>query len=557
MSEALDAEVARSPVAMIEGLWADQHIQDESASHASAAVCVCYSRKSTGAQKDSSIERQHRGHLAYAKRNCHRIRPGKFHFVDRGKSGWYMDGRDELNEMLELARNGAFKILLVEDLDRLSRRVRDVVTIHDELKSFGIEIHVTGSALGRVDDVTAVFYGLFAQEQRLRLLRMTSQAAWCAASTGRNMARIPYGFKRGDKPGQLVIHEEEASVVRRIFSLFDRGLDPRAIAFLLNREGIPSPQNGPWTNRTIAGSPADGTGILRNPKYVGVYVYGRKRIVRSHDGKKRFYRIRPKKHWVIVEMPAWSIVERRLWVRVALQLKRAAEKRLAGGPLEKHSSKSIVLFHGRYFCTCGSRMNAIFNGRSKVRKLYCQAALEHGICGNTRQTSAAWVELEVLREIRDGLLTEEALDLFTREYLLERLRAIEDCGRQAVQLRQKIKELSRWLEDSMIAGFNAGFADEEMIAMREKWTSEKARHEAELSILPSAGSIREIAPAELSTLKGQIDELIIRMPIVATTEQDMILVQTLRDLVPRIVLHRGPAQNDYTLDITTSLGALA
>lgn len=557
MSEYLDTILEETSSSIVGGIWADQHVQENQSHEANASVCVCYSRKSTDAQKESSIERQHRGHIAYVKRNCHRLKTGKFHFVDRGKSGWYMEGRDELKALLELARTGAFKILLIEDLDRLSRRLRDVIAIYDELKALGIEIHVTGSAIGRVDDVTAVFYGLFAQEQRIRLLRMTSQAAWCSASIGRNMAGIPYGYKRGDQRGELQIYEEEASVVRRIFKLFDRGLDARSIAFLLNREGIPSPQNGHWTNRTVAGISAEGSGILRNPKYVGVYVYGRKRIMRSHDGKKLFYRIRPKKHWVIVEKPEWTIVERRLWVRVALRMKKASDKHRSFGPREKHSSKSIVLFHGRYFCTCGSRMIGIFNGKSKIRKLYCSGALDHGTCDRKRQTSALWVELEVLREIRDRLLTAEALDLFKEEYLSERLLAIEDYTRQASHLRRKIGEINRWLENSMIAGLNAGFVDEDMIAMREKWSSEKMLHEAELSSLPRADSIREIPPDQITTLKDQINELIIRMPIVATTEHDMLLVQTLRDLVPRIVLHRGSSQADYTLDITSSLGALA
>jgi DNA invertase Pin-like site-specific DNA recombinase len=61
----------------------------------------------------------------------------------------------------------------------------------------------------------------------------------------------PYGYRaeRGSKV--LVVHEEEARVVRRIFTLRGRGLSPYRIADILNREGRPTRRGGSWTARLV------------------------------------------------------------------------------------------------------------------------------------------------------------------------------------------------------------------------------------------------------------------------------------------------------------------
>ena len=70
------------------------------------------------------------------------------------------------------------------------------------------------------------------------------------------------GYDRGED-GNLVINEEQAETVRRIYGLFLQGRSPHAIAKLLTAEGIPSPGGKEvWSSSTVKS-------ILTNEKYKG------------------------------------------------------------------------------------------------------------------------------------------------------------------------------------------------------------------------------------------------------------------------------------------------
>lgn len=479
-------------------------------------------------------------------------------YVDRAKSGYYVEQRSDLARLRADAAAGKFKRILIYDLDRLSRRLAHLMMLYDEFKTLGIEVHVTGvSGIGRVDDVKAVFYGLFAMEQRLKLLRMTGQAIWTAANAGRNMGGIPYGYRKGRKRGELVVHDEEARIVRLIFDLFASGLNARQIAFLLNKDGVPSPTGKKWNAATLTGQKGFGRGILRNPKYVGLYVFGKKRVITSSDGCRKRYAIRPRQHWIMVEMPEWTIVDRRVWVSVTLRLKKWASKLAEGGPREKHSGKSMLLFHGQFECSCGSRMYGVFTGKSNIRKLQCKSAFEHGTCPSKRETSSLAVELEILREIRDRILKKDSIEAFELEYVEELRRARQNDLREAARLRSRIRELEGRLTDSLVETITAGCTPKTVERSREVWEKELDADLEALAQLPAAGSMPEFDRDAALSLRERIDELILRMPLLATTGEDMLLVASLRGLIERVVLHRRSEDEGYTLRISYTLAGLS
>ena len=143
---------------------------------------VSYSRYSTRKQKETSIKQQDQSTATYAGRLGLLPHPERHRFCDKEQSGAYVLKRKGLRELRELARTGAFKYLLVYDLSRLSRNLLKLLEIHDEMRNLGVEIHVAGPlGTGRVNDVTATIHGLFAQEERVRLLQTTSEAKILAA----------------------------------------------------------------------------------------------------------------------------------------------------------------------------------------------------------------------------------------------------------------------------------------------------------------------------------------------------------------------------------------
>jgi site-specific DNA recombinase len=91
-----------------------------------------------------------------------------------------------------------------------------------------------------------------------------------------------------------VIDPTQAEVVERIFRDYASGTSPRAIAFGLNREGVPGPRGSAWAQSTINGNRQRGTGVLNNELYIGRLVWNRLEYVKDPDTGKRVSRLNPR-----------------------------------------------------------------------------------------------------------------------------------------------------------------------------------------------------------------------------------------------------------------------
>jgi hypothetical protein len=82
---------------------------------------------------------------------------------------------------------------------------------------------------------------------------------------GRSGGGLCYGYDvvPDEERGGRTIIEDEAAVVRRIFTEFAGGRSPKAIARCLNEDGIPGPRGILWRDTAIRGHRQRGTGILK------------------------------------------------------------------------------------------------------------------------------------------------------------------------------------------------------------------------------------------------------------------------------------------------------
>ena len=126
----------------------------------------------------------------------------------------------------------------------------------------------------------------------------------------------------GKPPAALLINEEEAAVVRRIFELYVGGLGQAAICRVLEADRIPTRTgNAGWDQGRI-------THMLKNPTYTGVRYYNRWTTVKeaSRDGRrpKKKGRQRERKDWIPVKVP--TIVSRALFEKAQGGLALAASR---------------------------------------------------------------------------------------------------------------------------------------------------------------------------------------------------------------------------------------
>ena len=110
---------------------------------------------------------------------------------------------------------------------------------------------------------------------------------------------------------ERIVNEAEAEIIRRVFREFAAGISPRAIARRLNDQGIPGPDGALWTDSTLRGHAARGTGLINNELYVGKLVWNRLRYIKDPATGKRVSRLNPREKWITTEVPELRIAHRR------------------------------------------------------------------------------------------------------------------------------------------------------------------------------------------------------------------------------------------------------
>jgi hypothetical protein len=165
--------------------------------------------------------------------------------------------------------------------DRLSRSVRHCVTLLDEFRRLEVGlVVVTAPELGHSaqDNFMLNIMASFAEfERELIAARIADSRARLKAHRLRFAGGIPFGYDSDRRTKQLVPNEEEAAVVRWMFSEAASGRKPSEIADAANMRGYrtKAPDGGPWSARQVLAT-------LRNPVHVGMLRDGRSVRLGSH-----------------------------------------------------------------------------------------------------------------------------------------------------------------------------------------------------------------------------------------------------------------------------------
>ena len=283
-------------------------------------------------------------------------------FIDDGYSGVTFD-RPGFQEMMKLVNENKVGIIITKDLSRLGRNYIEVgnytefvfprhgvryIAINDSYDTFFSD----GNELAPFKNL---FNEWFARDTSKKI-RAVFKAK---GEQGRRVGTtVPYGYRRDpDREDEchLLVNEETAPVVRRIFSLCAEGNGPRKIARTLSEERILKPSmyryqtegkygvvtdtDDPygWTNRTVGN-------ILDNEIYLGHTVNFRTEIVSFKDKRKRE---RPQNEWIRIENTHEALIDQATWdiVRKVREGKRRPNKM---GEVNKYS--------GLIYCAdCGSK----------------------------------------------------------------------------------------------------------------------------------------------------------------------------------------------------------
>jgi DNA invertase Pin-like site-specific DNA recombinase len=174
--------------------------------------------------------------------------------------------RPGLQDMIQRLRECEYDALVVYKADRLSRSLKDLLTVIDDVLEpcdtafiSVTEQFDTSTPSGRL---FLQMIGSFSEFERALITERLQEGRRSKAETGGHAAgEVPFGYeKNGD--GELVL-SDHAETVKRIFQMRDDGETLRSIADTLNEDGVPTKKGGEWHASTVSY-------ILKNDKYKGL-----------------------------------------------------------------------------------------------------------------------------------------------------------------------------------------------------------------------------------------------------------------------------------------------
>lgn len=186
-------------------------------------------------------------------------------YADQGISGTSMENRSELARLITDCEKGKIDTVLVKSVSRMARNTEDLLEISRRLQGVNVNIYFEEEKIDTAtmnSEMILTLKGMAAQQESITISENLKWSYKKRMESGEyNCTKTAFGFKLID--GELVIFEDEAKIVRRIFEMYINGYGLTEIAKTLNREEVPKRFGfTTWTLSTIRY-------ILNNERYMG------------------------------------------------------------------------------------------------------------------------------------------------------------------------------------------------------------------------------------------------------------------------------------------------
>lgn len=426
-------------------------------------------------------------------------------YTDNGVTGRTFE-RPAFQKMLRDADNGIIDCILVKDLSRLGRNTIDAgyyiekyfplhgirfISVNDQFDSTSPDNdgnHVILPLKNMINEAYAFDISRKVKAQQRQSMKSGEFVG----------ARPPYGYEKAtDNCHQLVVDEEAAPVVQKIFSWASEGVPLNIIVRRLNESGILSPGyygvskgripnnrlagNGKWQTWTV-------TKILTSEIYTGDMVQGKSKTV----GHKQVPT--SPDEWITVKGTHEALVSHELFNQVQAVLKEKADKSAA---CTKVPYTENVL-RGKIFCGhCGKNLHRQRNRGKYIFHCISNDRIDKDYCSGSPRI---WET-----ELFDSLLTiiqKEAIAVMDKKALMQKSDSklegrIAGIDKQLSELRQQISRNQGFLK-SLYQNFVTG------VLTGSEYRSMKSDYEEAIQADMSAVQALE---DEQKNLQGQIDQL--------------------------------------------------
>ncbi len=375
-------------------------------------------------------------------------------YIDDGWSGTTFD-RPDFQRMIEDIEAKKVNMVITKDLSRLGRDY--IMTGHYMERYFpekrvryislldGIDTGVDSTA----NDITpfrAIMNDMYAKDisKKIKSVKRDKQRK------GQFIGGKPaYGYKMHPTvKNKIVIDEQVAPVVQRIFKMALEGISCRQIAAQLNAERIPTPATyaglpvanpGPYTGLWSSERISD---MLQNETYIGNMVQGRT-VKISYKSKKCLKQER--ENWIVVEGTHEPLIDRATFQKVRMLINSRNHTR---------SRTYDFLLKGMIFChECGYPL-AVLNRKNAAEEdvLYfvCrtyQRFTKAGVCSchSIKEKTVTDAVVSKIREVCKAYLDPNQLQPIAIA-AVDEARKTEEHGDEIRSLHSKIDSLTANLD---------------------------------------------------------------------------------------------------------------
>ena len=458
-------------------------------------------------------------------------------YIDEGISGTSVTKRESFMQMMDDAELRKFDFVITKEISRFSRNTVDSIQYTQKLLSYGIGVFFQS------DNINTLL-----PDSELRLTIMSS----IAQDEVRKLSeRVKFGFKRAIEKGvvlgndrlwgyrkdhgRLVIVEEEAVIVRKIFEMYaTEGVGIRAVVKWLDDHGYKNSNGNPFSFSTIRK-------ILINPKYKGYYCGGK---THKTDYKLKDIKQMDESEWVMYKdetgevVPA--IVSEDLWEKANRILARRSAKMKSDNPTSyqnkyKYSGKIICMEHNAPY------YHARYHYKTGDKEVWqCRQYAAKGRAGCHSPTVYTTELDEIMRQVADLLIENktEIIQKMMRVYckIGEKSTLKADIAKLEVDLKTVLQRKDKILD----LNINGRLSDEEFQERNRKFNDEADELRKRIAnlrdqqiksedIADSIEALREIITKELDFSNGMdqdlVDRLVDRIEVHRTNEENSLLLK--------------------------------
>lgn len=393
-------------------------------------------------------------------------------YVDAGESGKDLD-RPQLTRLLGDVKSGRVNHIKVTKLDRITRSLRDFCELKDLFDKHRVSFN---SLEDKFDTTTPMGEAMvnivmvFAELERKMTSQRTKETMVSRAEQGLHNGGRIWGYKLNpDRPGVLLIDEEEARTIRRIFQKY---LEVKSLTQLqrwMQRENVLRPEVTSRRKRKSGGTVPTVTGLrtlLQNPVYIGQrqtakgVVEGKQEAVFKKDSIEENGRIE-----------IWNAVQEKLESR---SRKRGQEGVRKEG--WKDDPAHVYILRGLVYCGhCGSAMTPDWaTGANRAHHYYtCTNRLKYGVkkCSSHRLPATA-LENAILTRLQTFGVDQVVLAKLLTSANTENAEKLEGVQRDQERVRRRLKkveeEISTFIGVLRESGASALTAIKDELASLEK-----------------------------------------------------------------------------------------